>query len=101
VSTLDLTGNGRFTVLTGIGGDVWRDAAVVVATELAVPIDVVSIGAGQDVEDPYGDWAALRGIGEDGCLLVRPDHHVAFRAPDAFGDAHDSLSRAIRKALGR
>jgi 2,4-dichlorophenol 6-monooxygenase len=101
VSTLDLTGRGRFTVLTGIGGGAWRDAAAVAAQVFSVPVDVVSIGPGQDVEDPYGDWAQLRGIGEGGCLLIRPDFHVVFRAQDASGDVRRALSEALGRALAR
>ncbi|TRW47020.1 FAD-dependent monooxygenase [Georgenia yuyongxinii] len=101
LSTLDVTGKGRFTLLTGIGGEVWRTAAVSLVEELRVPVDVVSIGPGQDVEDPYGDWALLRGTGEDGCLLVRPDHHIAFRAQDASGDVGRSLGEAMARALAR
>ena len=100
LSTLDLTGRGRFTVLTGIGGARWRDAAADIARERSLPIDVVSIGPGQDVEDPYGDWAELREIDDDGCLLVRPDHHIAFRAQDADGDVRHALVEALDRALG-
>ena len=100
LSTLDLTGKGRFTLLTGIGGARWRDAASEVARERSLPIDVVSIGPGQDVEDPYGDWAELREIDDDGCLLVRPDHHIAFRAQDADGYVRHALGEALDRALG-
>ena len=101
LSTLDLAGRGRFTLLTGIGGGRWRDAAADVARELSLPIDVVSIGPGQDVEDPWFDWAELRGIEEDGCLLVRPDLHIALRVQNADGDIREALARALERALAR
>ena len=34
----------------------------------------------------YGDWAALRKISDTGCLLGRPDNHVAFRGASAPPD---------------
>ncbi|AMB59537.1 FAD-dependent monooxygenase [Microterricola viridarii] len=101
LSTLDLVGKGRFTLLTGIGGEPWREAAVAASSRLGVPVDVVSIGPRQDAEDRYGEWATLRGTDESGALLVRPDQHVAFRAPDASGDVHAALHQAVSRALGR
>ena len=71
------------------------------ARELSLPIDVVSIGPGQDVEDPWFDWAELRGIEEDGCLLVRPDLHIALRVQNADGDIREALARALERALAR
>ncbi|GAA3880617.1 FAD-dependent monooxygenase [Leifsonia kafniensis] len=101
VSTRDLVGKGRFTVLTGLGGAEWRVAARTLSDELGIPVDAVTIGPGQDAEDAYGDWAALREIDEDGCLLVRPDHHIAFRASRATGDELAVLRDALRRVLAR
>ncbi|WP_354003064.1 hypothetical protein [Microbacterium elymi] len=96
ISTLDLVGHGRFTLLTGIGGERWRDAAA------GLGVDVVVIGPGQEVEDPYGDWAEARGTDEAGCVLVRPDHHVAFRSMHAPGlDATAELGAAVDRAFAR
>ncbi|KUO12421.1 hypothetical protein AQJ58_09370 [Streptomyces sp. DSM 15324] len=57
------------TEITGIGGK-----------EFGLAIATAVIGPGQEYEDPYGDWARLREIGDPGALLVRPDNHVAFFA---------------------
>ncbi|KMS77381.1 2,4-dichlorophenol 6-monooxygenase [Streptomyces viridochromogenes] len=98
LSTLDTVGKGRFTLLTGIGGEAWVRAAA------AQPLDVatVVVGPGQEYEDPYGDWAGLSGISDAGALLVRPDGYVAFRHADAAGDedAERLLTRALRRILG-
>lgn len=104
VSTLDLGGGGRFAVFTGIGGDVWREAAEVVATEFGVDLPVLSIGPGQHVEDPYGSWAGLREIDDDGVLLSRPDLYIAFRrisAPPTVGEATHQLRTTLAAVLGR
>lgn len=101
VSSLDVVGRGRFTVLTGIGGGAWSEAARALADELSLPLDVVTIGPGEDVEDPYGEWAARREIDEDGCLLVRPDRHIAFRALRAFENSEATLRRVLLAILGQ
>ncbi|MEU2679399.1 FAD-dependent monooxygenase [Streptomyces sp. NPDC007107] len=100
LSSLDLVGRGRFTVLTGIGGDGWHEAARALSEELGVPLDAVTIGPDRDVEDVYGDWARLRETEEDGCLLVRPDHHIAFRAVRGTAAPEETLRAALLAALG-
>ncbi|HEY8982550.1 MAG TPA: FAD-dependent monooxygenase [Streptomyces sp.] len=95
LSTLDTVGKGRFTVLTGIGGEDWADAAA----ELGLAC--VVIGPGREYEDPYGDWARLREITDSGVLLVRPDGYVAYRYPVAAEDAGQRLSEALGRVLGR
>ncbi|MGR3436670.1 MAG: FAD-dependent oxidoreductase [Shimia sp.] len=78
-STLDLCGRGRWTLLTGIGGDAWRSAAQSIAQEFAVDVSFYLIGPRQPWRDHGGDWSDLRAIDDDGAILVRPDHHVAWR----------------------
>ncbi len=46
----------RFTLLTGVGGDVWVSAAHQVADELAISLEAVVIGPGREVTDLYDDW---------------------------------------------
>ena len=65
-----------------------------------VPIDVVPIDAAQGWRDATGQWVRLRGVGEDGAVLVRPDAHVGWRShglvPDCgtvFGGALSSILR--------
>jgi 2,4-dichlorophenol 6-monooxygenase len=99
-STLDLGGQGRFTVLTGIGGEPWVRAAADAAAQLGVPIAAVVIGPGADYEDLYGDWARLREVGDSGCVLVRPDNYVCFRAVGVQEDASGVLGDALRRVLG-
>ncbi|MFD5542862.1 FAD-dependent oxidoreductase [Streptomyces sp. NPDC127079] len=97
VSTLDTVGKGRFTLLTGIGGDGWLRAAEALDLDIAT----VVIGPGQNYEDPYGDWARLSEVSDAGALLVRPDGYVAFRHPAAAGNAEELLGGALRQILGR
>lgn len=100
LSTLDLGGQGRFTLIIGIGGEPWTEAARLVGKDLGLEIATAVIGPGQEYEDPYGDWARLRETADSGALLVRPDNHVAFRSHDAAGDLTASLGDALRRILG-
>lgn len=101
-STLDLAGKGRFTLLTGIGGECWRDAAAAVEATYGLPVDVVSIGpAGCDAQDIYADWYRQSEVDEDGCVVVRPDMYVAWRAKQAVAGASDVLVGVFGQLLGR
>jgi 2,4-dichlorophenol 6-monooxygenase len=99
-STLDLCGGGRFTLLTGIGGAPWLSAAAEAGEAAGLAIRTVTIGPRADMEDHVGDWQRVREIGDAGCVLVRPDHHVAFRAMTASADPAGDLTRALRAILG-
>jgi 2,4-dichlorophenol 6-monooxygenase len=104
VSTLDLAGHGEFALVTGIGGRAWLDAAAELGHHLGIAITPVSIGPGEEYEDPYGTWAELREIEDGGALLVRPDLYIAARcltAPSSSGQARDWLAAALEKVLGR
>ncbi|WP_250001755.1 FAD-dependent monooxygenase [Actinoplanes sp. M2I2] len=95
LSTLDLGGQGRFTLFTGLGGEQWAEAV------RDLPVVAVTIGPGADYEDIYGDWARLREVGDSGCVLVRPDNYVCFRSPDLTGDPASTVRAALERVLGR
>ncbi|MFS8105090.1 FAD-dependent monooxygenase [Lentzea alba] len=101
MSTLDITGRGRFTVVTGIGGQYWLDAAEKVAAEFGIELDGVLIGPGSEYLDVVGDWAQVREIDERGCLLVRPDRHIAWRSHDHGDDAVGMLRSVLAAVLHR
>ena len=101
VSTLDLVGHGRFTLLTGVGGTAWRTEAARLAAELGIGIDVVSIGGPNcDAHDVYGTWHELRGTADDGAVLVRPDRFVCWRAQSHSEAAALGLGEALGRILG-
>ncbi|WP_370117727.1 FAD-dependent oxidoreductase [Streptacidiphilus sp. MAP12-33] len=100
VSSLDVVGKGRFTLLTGLNGQIWVEAAERVSAELGIEIAAHVIGPGHALQDLYGDWADVTEVPEDGCLLVRPDAFVAWRKADSAAAA-DSLRAALRGILGR
>lgn len=100
VSTHDLAGKGRFTLLTGIGGDAWRQAAEEVGARTGVEIATFVIGPGREVLDTYDDWARVSEVAESGCVLVRPDAHVAWRRHDLAEDPGAELGAAMDRILG-
>ena len=101
VSTKDITGKGKFALLTGISGEKWAAAANAVAKELGVEIDVHVIGAGRQYTDLYEDWTRLREVGEDGCVLVRPDQYVAWRSDSLPANAQAALLASMKSVLSR
>lgn len=100
LSTLDITGQGAFTVITGIGGEAWVKAAQALAKSRGITINTRVIGPRRDFEDHAGSWAEAREISDSGCLLVRPDQHVAFRAMTASSTAEKDIASAFTAILG-
>ena len=101
VSTHDLAGKGRFALLTGISGQRWAVAAERVAVRLGIEIAAYVIGPGRDHTDLYEDWSRLREVSEDGCVLVRPDAHVAWRAAVMAPDPETALAEVLQIILDR
>lgn len=101
VSTLDLCGHGRFTLLTGLGGEAWVRAAEEVGAELGLDIATHVIGPRQTYIDHSGDWARASEIGDSGCLIVRPDHHVCWRSETLLASPTECLLRVMRAVLSR
>jgi 2,4-dichlorophenol 6-monooxygenase len=99
-STLDLCGHGRFTILTGIGGEAWAEAAAAVNAALGTDILTHVVGPRQPYQDHVGDWARAREVGDTGAVLVRPDHHVAWRAGAMVADPKADLLRVMKTILG-
>ena len=100
ISTLDVVGRGRLTLMTGLGGLAWEAAAA--ALDLPFLKSVV-IGR-PHVRDVYCAWARCREIDEAGALLIRADGHVAWRqrtAPCDASDAERQLRLAISEILDR
>jgi 2,4-dichlorophenol 6-monooxygenase len=101
VSTHDLAGKGRFCLLTGIAGEAWAEAAAKVADEMGVELVAHVIGPGREYIDLYEDWARAREVAEDGCVLVRPDAHVAWRSTAMAGEPAAELRRVLGAVLAR
>ncbi|PXW25886.1 UNVERIFIED_CONTAM: 2,4-dichlorophenol 6-monooxygenase [Williamsia faeni] len=99
VSTLDVTGKGQFSLLTGLGGRAWEKA--VAALDLPF-LSAIVVGT-KGVEDPYCAWQKVRETHEAGAVLVRPDGYVAWRQTAAVWDEHEALNQlqaALSSVLG-
>ncbi|TWH72706.1 2,4-dichlorophenol 6-monooxygenase [Modestobacter roseus] len=99
VSTLDLVGDGAFTLLTGLTGGAWVEAV----RALALPFLRVVVMGGPAAQDLYFAWQRAREVAEDGAILVRPDGYVAWRshgAPgsDAGAEVEAVLARLLRSS---
>ena len=89
VSTLDVTGKGKFSLVTGLAGRAWVQSA----HKLNLPfLRTVVVGA-KGAEDPYLSWAQIREIHEAGALLVRPDGYIAWRQSGAVWDDSEALAQ--------
>lgn len=99
VSTHDLAGKGRFCLLTGIAGEAWAEAAATVAEKLGIEMATHVIGPGREYIDLYEDWARARDVGENGCVLVRPDAQVGWRSAGPADDPAAELHRVLASIL--
>ncbi|GFE67017.1 FAD-dependent oxidoreductase [Litoreibacter roseus] len=100
-STLDLAGGGAFTLLTGLGGKAWTEAAAKVADALGITINAHVIGPRQEHVDHTGDWARAREVSDSGCVLTRPDQHVCWRH-DAMAEYPEAeLTRVLTAVLAK
>lgn len=98
MSTLDVTGNGLFTVLTGLAGTAWKDAV----RQLDLPFLRFVVTGSPEAQDLYCEWQRIREIEEAGALLVRPDGVIAWRDREGTLDtavAAERLRAAIRTVL--
>lgn len=99
-STHDLADYTHFTLFTGITGADWVAAAETVSKQLEIPVRTVVIGPGQEYTDLYFDWERIRGVEEDGAVLVRPDKHVGWRMQRLSEDPEASLLAAVSSMMG-
>jgi 2,4-dichlorophenol 6-monooxygenase len=98
VSTLDLVGKGKVSLVTGIAGQAWADAA----KEMDLPFLRTVVIGGPSAQDVYCSWHAVREIEEAGALLVRPDGVVAWRQRAGVADtaqAREELEQALSSLL--
>ena len=101
ISTQDIAGKGRFTVITGPGDGhgQWRAAAAQASKTLGVDVQSVSVGYACDWEDVYFDWERRREVEDDGAVLVRPDRFVAWRAMEMPSEPGRKLEEVLRSVL--
>lgn len=100
LSTLDLVGQGAFTLLVGIGCAPWLAAAEGLAEELGIALNIRRVGLRCEYDDVVGEWDAVREVDDRGAILVRPDRHVAWRSMSMASDPRGALESAVSQVLG-
>lgn len=102
VSTLDLCAVDGFTLITGIGGESWVCAATDFNSKVGgASIRAYTVGFGCEYQDCYWDWERVRGVRDDGVVLVRPDHFVAWRCEASVVDSLGKLCQVMGRLLGK
>jgi len=99
ISTLDVCGYDRFTLLIGASGAPWVDAAIEIGREFGVDVEPVIVSLGHETNDAYGDWTRCRDVDDTGALLVRPDRIVAWRSSTLPDDPTGRLRIVISQIL--
>jgi len=98
ISTLDVVGRGKTTLITGISGRAWVEAV----KRMDLPwLDSVTVGD-LATRDLYRSWALVREVDEAGALLVRPDGYIAWRHAEAEwseDDAEHKLRLCVDKLM--
>lgn len=98
MSTLDVIGKGKLTLLTGLAGQAWVSAA----KQLDVPCLRTVVVGEAGAKDLYFAWQRVSEIHQAGALLVRPDGYIAWRQSEPVWDestAKDQLSAALNAIL--
>lgn len=96
-STLDLVAPDGLTLLSAGDHDRWAEALAALGRR-GIPTTHVRVGEVVAVEP---SWTVTCGLGDGGALLVRPDHHVAWRG-DPGGCAHPgALAAAADRIVAR
>jgi 2,4-dichlorophenol 6-monooxygenase len=93
-------GRGRFTLLTGVSGSSWVEAAARTSAETGVEVRALQVGPGCEVIDTFGDWAMQSEVSDSGCVLVRPDGYVGWRAHMLSSEPTAELTRVMKSILG-
>jgi 2,4-dichlorophenol 6-monooxygenase len=101
ISTVDLVAlDGLSLFVTEASCAAWCAAASAAAAATGCPVHLVCFGDSGPVLDPAGAFRELCRIEAGGAILVRPDKHVAWRAPDLPAQPARTLEAALRAVLG-
>ena len=95
VSTLDLVGQGGFTLFVDpAAANTWFEAAQAATDDGGMSVTVVV------VDDAEQEWVRVRQVDTGGAVLVRPDRKVCWRATDTPTDPATALREAVHVVLG-
>jgi 2-polyprenyl-6-methoxyphenol hydroxylase-like FAD-dependent oxidoreductase len=92
--------DGAFVLLTGSAGQAWIDAVRDPEATWVPNIQAYRVAQDGDLV-PETDFCALYGLGSSGAVLVRPDGHVAYRAPEIVEKPAKTLQGILDVILRR
>lgn len=87
--------NGHFVLLCGARGEAWKAAAA--SLGLKIGVNAYTVGPSADLRPESDIFQELYGVDADGCVLIRPDGHVAFRSCDSSAAPLPSLRRVMQE----
>ena len=99
ISSLDLY-NQRFVLLGGPQSQDWCQCGREISAQTGIELDVLRAGA-NGLEDDDGQLSAAHGIEPSGCVLIRPDGFVSWRARTDEHASPQQLGAAVSQAIGR
>jgi 2-polyprenyl-6-methoxyphenol hydroxylase-like FAD-dependent oxidoreductase len=95
ISTLDLY-DGRFVLLAGAKAHKWCDCAAAVGARAGLALRICRPGS-DALEDRDDHLCGSHGIEPEGCVLVRPDGFVAWRASSAQGASAQTFAEVLAR----
>jgi putative polyketide hydroxylase len=98
VSTLDLLDR-NLVLITSAPGDSWRAAVKTLQPSIRSYLELFTVGTEGHLQDPAETWLDHYGLERGGAVLVRPDGHVAWRAPTRPQDPAVALAAVLRCVL--
>ncbi|HEY7890389.1 MAG TPA: FAD-dependent monooxygenase [Steroidobacteraceae bacterium] len=99
LSSLDLYGR-RFVLLTGPRAEEWCRCARIASSEEGIGLDICRPGE-DGLEDSAGSLSDIHMIEPDGCVLVRPDGFVAWRARNSKAASVEKVRSVLSRVHGR
>lgn len=94
ISTLELFEK-DFVLFVGCDGEQWKDVVDKLIQDKVYSLKVYRVASDGDLIDLHQCWYGNYEISSTGAVLVRPDGHVAWRAPCITNDAKMMLEKCL------
>ena len=100
ISTLHML-DGRFMLLAGPDGTLWRDVVPEVDASFGIDLVAYHVGSNGDLLDLMNDWQTKTGTSAEGAILVRPDGFIAWRTSTLTTNPEHLLEQVFSSILCR
>jgi 2,4-dichlorophenol 6-monooxygenase len=101
ISTHDLVPRDRFLFIACSPSSPWIEAVEKAAAGLRIPIEIAVVADDGPLSDGIHAWRQVREVSDEGALLVRPDHIIAWRSADAHHASAAQFEAVLRAVLYR